>query len=130
MPVATGTATFNAAYRRARAARTVSIGIERRGRSWAVRADALLAAPGLAIDAAQLQSIWSAAHRLIRAGVIHRSSGLGCDHFTLNGVREEEQARLLAAALHAALYGDLAPLDRLVEAGARGVGQGAVDTCG
>ncbi|MYY10733.1 hypothetical protein GT204_17915 [Streptomyces sp. SID4919] len=45
VPDATGLDAFNAAYRAAKAADAVNIGVERRGRRWTVTADTLPAAP-------------------------------------------------------------------------------------
>lgn len=86
------------------------IGIERRGRVWTVKADTLTAAPGHVLDDAAHAAIRSAAVRLARSGEISSSSAPGPVHYTLNGVAGEDRARELAAALHAALYGDPEPL--------------------
>ncbi|MFF1570763.1 hypothetical protein ACFVY1_46855, partial [Streptomyces sp. NPDC058293] len=50
--------------------------------------------------------------RLIRAREIHPDSSAGPVYFVLHDVDNEPRARELAAALHAALYGDLQPLTR------------------
>lgn len=109
IPDATGADAFNAAYQAAKAANAVYIGIERRGRQWTVKADALTAAQHAVDDVAQ-DAIWAAALRLARRGEIRFDSGPGPVHYTLYGVPSEERARELAAALHAALYGELQPL--------------------
>ncbi|MFH8805571.1 hypothetical protein ACH4F6_39575 [Streptomyces sp. NPDC017936] len=49
---------------------------------------------------------------MIRAGEIRSDSSAGPVHFVLHDVADESRARELAAALHAALYGNLAPLAR------------------
>ncbi|MGW7824676.1 hypothetical protein ACWGLF_42975 [Streptomyces puniciscabiei] len=49
---------------------------------------------------------------MIRAGEIRPDSSAGPVYFGLYDVATEQRARELAAALHAALYGNLAPLAR------------------
>ncbi|RPK31970.1 hypothetical protein EES37_34385 [Streptomyces sp. ADI91-18] len=50
------------------------------------------------------------------AGEADRAAA-GPDGLVVHGVADEERARELAAAFHAALYGDLAPLARAVREG-------------
>jgi hypothetical protein len=107
---------FNAAYESARMAGAVYVGIERRGRGWTVKADTLAAGPALTVDKSAQSAICDAAVRLVRRGEIRAGSGLGPVHYTLNGVESEGRAREIAAALHAALYGDAEPLARAVPA--------------
>ncbi|MFB7739818.1 hypothetical protein ACFC08_36895 [Streptomyces sp. NPDC056112] len=114
IPNATGLDEFNAAYQAAKTARAVYVGIERRGRQWTVKADALTAAPQHTVDDTTHDAIRAAALRLARSGEIRPNSGPGPVHYTLNGVEDEHRARELAAALHAALYGDLQLLARAV----------------
>ncbi|MEU4733125.1 hypothetical protein AB0G21_33515, partial [Streptomyces sp. NPDC023588] len=52
--------------------------------------------------------------RLIRNREIRSDSSAGPVYFVLYDVETEGRARELAAALHAALYGDLGPLVRAV----------------
>ncbi|MFB8000389.1 hypothetical protein ACFC4G_47535 [Streptomyces sp. NPDC056002] len=52
--------------------------------------------------------------RLIHSGEIRPDSSAGPVYFALYDVDGEVRARELAAALHAALYGDLNPLSRAV----------------
>jgi hypothetical protein len=101
------TGVFNTAYAAAKAARAVYIGIERRGRGWTVKADTLTALPPHAVDAAVEQAIRHAAVLLVERGEIRADSGPGPVHYTLHGVADHARARVLAAALHTALYGDL-----------------------
>lgn len=110
IPNATGLDAFNAAYEAAKTVRAVYVGIERRGQRWTVKADALTAAPQHTVDDTAHDAIRAAALRLARSGEIRPDSGPGPVHYTLYGVPSEERARELAAALHAALYGDLRPL--------------------
>lgn len=116
IPNATGLKPFNAAYQAAKTACAVYVGIERRGQLWTVKADALTAAPQHAVDDTTHDAIRAATLRLARSGEIRPGSGLGPVHYTLNGVKSEDRARELAAALHAALYGDVEPLTRAVSA--------------
>ncbi|MCZ4126125.1 hypothetical protein [Streptomyces sp. H39-S7] len=114
IPDATGLDTFNAAYKAAKMADAVYVGVERRGRRWTVKADPLTAAAGHVIDDCAHEAVCRAVIRLVRSGEISASSGPGPGYYTLNGVASEGRARELAAALHAALYGDLKPLARAV----------------
>lgn len=116
IPNATGLDAFNAAYKAAKTAKAVYVGIERRGQQWSVKADVLTAAPQHALDDTAHDAIRAAVLRLARRGEIRPSSGLGPVHYTLLGVKNEERARELAAALHAALYGDPQPMDRAIPA--------------
>ncbi|MDX3224487.1 hypothetical protein [Streptomyces sp. ME19-01-6] len=115
IPNATGRDAFDAAYQAAKTANAVYVGIERRGQRWTVKADTLTALQHTVGDATH-DAIRAAAIRLARSGEIRPDSGPGPVHYTLYGVASEERARELAAALHAALYGDLQPLLRSVPA--------------
>ncbi|NEA59746.1 hypothetical protein G3I60_37700 [Streptomyces sp. SID13666] len=116
IPDATGLDTFNTAYQAATMADAVYVGVERRSRRWAVKADTLTAAPGHVIDDCAHEAVRCAAIRLVRSGEISSTSGPrpGPGYYTLNGLPSQDRARELAAALHAALYGDLEPLARAV----------------
>ncbi|GLW47613.1 hypothetical protein Stsp02_32750 [Streptomyces sp. NBRC 14336] len=59
-------------------------------------------------------AIRAAVIRLIRSREIRSDSSAGPVYFVLYDVESEPRARELAAALHAALYGDLEPLARAV----------------
>lgn len=52
--------------------------------------------------------------RLVHNHDVELDAYTGPIHFMMHGVRNEERARELAAALHAALYADLEPLPRAV----------------
>lgn len=114
IPDATGLEAFNAAYRAAKAADAVYVGTERQDRRWTVKADTLTAAPGHIVEDAVIAAIRAATAKLLSSGQIGPSAGTGPVHYTLPGVLEEQRARELAAALHAALYGECEPLDRAV----------------
>ncbi|MFF3460138.1 hypothetical protein ACFYXH_38750 [Streptomyces sp. NPDC002730] len=116
IPDATGLDAFNIAYKAARTARVVFVAVKRRGRRWTVTADALTAAPGHVVDGA-CDAIRDAVIRLVRDREVRSGSSAGLVHITLYDVADEERARELAAAMHAALYGDLEPLARAVPAG-------------
>lgn len=83
---------LNAAYKQAEQQHAVFIAVEQQGRRWTVKADALTAGPHHSAD--------DSAYDAIRSAVIHLI------------VDSEPRARELAAALHAALYGDLEALAR------------------
>lgn len=113
IPDATGVDSFNAAYRQARQQGVVFIAVERQGPRWAVKADGLTA-PRHSIDASVYDAIREAVIRLIGSRQIRSDSSAGPVYFVLHDVGGERRARELAAALHAALYGDLEPLTRAV----------------
>ncbi|GAA0906272.1 MULTISPECIES: hypothetical protein [Streptomyces violaceusniger group] len=50
--------------------------------------------------------------RLVQNREVDLDAYTGPVYFVMHGVRSEDRARELAAALHAALYGDLGPLNR------------------
>ena len=104
-----GVDAFNAAYRHAKQQRVVSVAIERQGPRWTVKADALTA-PQHSIDTAVYDAIREAVVRLVRSRQIRPDASAGPVYFVLHAVDSEPRARELAAALHAALYGALAPL--------------------
>ncbi|MFE2478037.1 hypothetical protein [Streptomyces sp. NPDC059389] len=114
VPYATGTNAFHDAYRSAMAHKAVFVAIESESRQWTVKADTLTAGPG--------HTVADAVNDAIRAAILHLIDNREADfgaytgpvYFMMHGVRSEERARELAAALHAALYGDLEPLARAV----------------
>ncbi|WP_406224156.1 hypothetical protein [Streptomyces canus] len=112
IPDATGR--FDAAYRAAKAQRAVFVGIEREGERWTVKADALTAGPGHVVQDAVNIAVRAAIVRLVRAREAGSDAFAGPVYFMLHGVPSEGRAREFAAAFHAALYGDLAPLHRAV----------------
>ncbi|WEO92825.1 hypothetical protein A6P39_001110 [Streptomyces sp. FXJ1.172] len=114
-PDATGTAAFHAAYRQAMAQQVVFVAIESERRlRWSVKADALTAGSGHTIDEAVNDAVRAAIMRLVRNREIEWDAYAGPVYVMMHGVRSEERARELAAAFHAALYGDLQPLARAV----------------
>ncbi|MET9535739.1 hypothetical protein ABZY02_35180 [Streptomyces sp. NPDC006649] len=110
IPEVTGLARFNAAYNTALRDRAVFIGVGRRSRRWFVKADTLTAAPAHVTGENAQRAIVAAFVRLVGSREISRHSGPGPVHYTMNGLAGEARARELAAALHAALFGDLEPL--------------------
>lgn len=113
IPDVTGLEAFNAAYKAAKQQRAVFIAIERLGSHWTVKADALTA-PQHAIDATVYDAIRTAVIHLIRSREIRPDSSAGPVYFVMYDVETEHRARELATALHAALYGHLEPLARVM----------------
>lgn len=58
------------------------------------------------------EAVREAVIHLIRTRQVRPDSSAGPVYFVLHDVETEDRARELAAALHAALYGDLEPLTR------------------
>ncbi|MGW0604095.1 hypothetical protein [Streptomyces sp. NPDC002640] len=112
VPDATAVDAFNDAYRQAKHQHAVFVAVENQGRRWTVKADALPAGPEHTVADAAYDAIRAAVIRLIRAREIRSDSSAGPVYFVLYDVETEHRARELAAALHAALYGDLEPLAR------------------
>jgi hypothetical protein len=110
VPDVTGADRFAAAYQRARAQHAVFVAVERQGPRWTVKADTLPAGPGHVVDNAMNAAAHDAVVRLVAAGEVRSDAYAGPVYFVLHGVDGEQRARELAAALHAALYGDLEPL--------------------
>ncbi|MFE4777888.1 hypothetical protein [Streptomyces sp. NPDC056713] len=114
IPDATGMDAFNAACKAAKEQRVVFISVEEQGSSlWTVKADALTA-PQHTITATAQDAVREAVALLIRSREIRPDSSAGPVDVVLHDVDSEGRARELAAALHAALYGDLEPLARAV----------------
>ncbi|MFF1594080.1 hypothetical protein ACFVY0_39210 [Streptomyces sp. NPDC058286] len=116
IPDATGLKAFEAACKEAKEQRVVFIAVEQvggPGPRWTVKADALTA-PQHTIDPAAYNAVREAVIRLIHSHEIRPDSSAGPVDFVLHDVDNEPRARELAAALHAALYGDLNPLTRAV----------------
>ncbi len=109
IPDATGIAAFNAAYEAAQGAGAVFVCIARSGQRWTVKADTFTA-PAHVVDEAAAAAIREAAIRLIRDRTVRPGSAVGPAYVVLYDLVGEDRARELAAALHAALYGDLEPL--------------------
>ncbi len=114
IPDASGTEAFHQAYRRAMADGAVFVAIESHGPRWTVKADTLTAGPGHSVDDTVNDAVRNAINRLVH----HREVGVdaysGPIYFMMHNVSSEERARELAAALHAALHGDLEPLNRAI----------------
>lgn len=114
VPDATGADAFNTAYRRAKQQRAVFVAVERQGPRWTAKADVLTAGPHQTVKNGVYDAIRAAIIRLIRTRQIRPDSSAGPVYFVLHDIDSKPRARELAAALHAALYGDLAPLARAV----------------
>jgi hypothetical protein len=113
IPDATNPDTFYTAYHVAKQQRAVFVAIEHSGRQWTVKADALTA-PGHVIDDTVQHAIRTALVHLARTGEISNDSYTGPIYYALFDVADAVRARELAAAPHAALYGDVELLARAV----------------
>jgi hypothetical protein len=111
IPDATGMDAFNAAYRQAKQQRAVFVAVERQGERWTVKADVITASEHV-VDDSVYDAIRTPVIRLIRSREIRPDSCAGPVYFVLYNVSTEQRARELAAAQHAALYGELEPLAR------------------
>jgi hypothetical protein len=79
-----------------------------------VKADALTAGPDHSIDGAVNEALRTAIVHLVHERQAGPDAYAGPIYFMLHDVPSEERARELAAAFHAALYGDLEPLRHAV----------------
>jgi phosphoribosylamine-glycine ligase len=115
IPDATGTEAFHSAYRNAMAQQAVFVAIEFEVRQrWSVKADTLTAGSGHVAADDVNEAVRAAIARLVQSHEVDWSAYPGPVYFVMHGVQSEERARELAAALHAALYGDLELLARAV----------------
>lgn len=114
VPDVTGAGDFDAAYRQAATGRVVFVAIEQQGKWWTVKADTLTAGPGHVVGSQARLAAQNAFARLVRAGEVRGDAYAGPVYYVLHGVPSQDRARELAAALHAALYGDPGPLARAV----------------
>lgn len=108
------TEAFDPVYRAAKAQRAVFVAIEREGQRWTVKVDALTAGAGHTVGDAVNDALRAAIIHLVREREAGADAYAGPVYFMLHDVRGEERARELAAAFHAALYGDLEPLHSAV----------------
>ncbi|WP_369228611.1 hypothetical protein AB5J52_49200 (plasmid) [Streptomyces sp. R39] len=93
----------------------VFIAIESEKRQqWTVKADTLTAGSGHTVDDAVNDAARASITRLVQNREVDLDAYTGPIYFMMHGVSSEARARELAAALHAALYGDLEPLNREV----------------
>ncbi|MFG3208035.1 hypothetical protein [Streptomyces sp. NPDC048192] len=113
IPDASATAAYNAAYKAAKEQHAVFVAIECQAQRWTVKPDALTA-PAHAISNAVYDAICRATLHLIRSREIRPDSSCGPVYFAWYDLEHEHRARELAAALHAALYGNLGPLAQAV----------------
>ncbi|MCX4856128.1 hypothetical protein OG426_41055 [Streptomyces canus] len=114
IPDASRTGAFHQAYRQAMAHSAVFVAIESDGPRWTVKADTLTAGPGHSVDDTVNDAIRSAITHMVENREIGADAYAGPIYFMMHGLSSQERARELAAALHAALYGDLEPLHRAV----------------
>ncbi|MEU9313757.1 hypothetical protein [Streptomyces sp. NPDC048256] len=114
IPDVSGADAFHTAYRQAMAHRAVFVAIESDGPRWTVKADTLTAGPGHSVDDTVNEAVRAAFSRLVHDREIGADAYAGPIYFMMHNVSSEERARELAAALHAALHGDLEPLHRAV----------------
>ncbi|MFL5996388.1 MAG: hypothetical protein ACJ736_19115 [Streptomyces sp.] len=114
IPDASGTEAFHTAYRHAMARQAVFVAIESEGPRWTVKADTLTAGPGHSVDDTVNDAVRAAIARMIDIREVGPDAYTGPIYFMMHSVSSEERAREIAAALHAALYGDLEPLNRAV----------------
>lgn len=118
IPDATGAGAFRSAYREAMAREVVFVAIESEApRQWTVKADTLTAGSDHEVADGVNDAIRAAILHLVRNREADFGAYTGPVYFMMHGVRNERRARELAAALHAALYGDLEPLARAVPSG-------------
>ncbi|MGW7203154.1 hypothetical protein [Streptomyces sp. NPDC054837] len=114
IPDASGTKAFHQAYRQAMADGAVFVAIETDGPRWTVKADTLTAGPGHSVDSAVNDAIRAAINRLVHTREVGADAYTGPIYFMMHNVSSEERTRELAAALHAALHGNLEPLNRAI----------------
>ncbi|MEU7306308.1 hypothetical protein [Streptomyces sp. NPDC007206] len=79
-----------------------------------MKADTLTAGAGHTVADAVNEAVRDTITCLVNSREVDLDAYAGPVYFLLHGVESEERARELAAALHAALYGDLEPLSRAV----------------
>ncbi|MFE9139484.1 hypothetical protein [Streptomyces sp. NPDC007355] len=113
IPDATDAEAFDAAYRAAREQRVVFVAVEHHGLRWMVRVDALTA-PRHILRTAVCEAVREAVACLADTGQVRSDSFAGPVYCVLQDVDSGPRARELAAALHAAFYGDLRPLNQAV----------------
>ncbi|WP_406177903.1 hypothetical protein [Streptomyces canus] len=114
IPDASGTGAFHHAYRQAMADGAVFVAVESDGPRWTVKADTLTAGSGHFVDDTVNDAIRAAITCLVHHREVGADAYTGPIYFMMHSVSSEERARELAAALHAALHGDLEPLNRAV----------------
>lgn len=114
IPHASGTDAFHQTVRQAMADGALFVAIESHGPRWTVKADTLTAAPGHVVDDTVNDAIRAAINRLVHHHKVGVDAYSGPVYFMMHNVSGQERARELAAALHAALHGDLEPLNRAI----------------
>ncbi|MFF4260401.1 hypothetical protein ACFY1L_55715 [Streptomyces sp. NPDC001663] len=92
----------------------VFVAIESDGPHWTVKADTLTAGPTHSLEDTVNDAVRAAIVRIVHTREVGADAYAGPIYFMMHNVSSEERARELAAALHAALHGDLEPLHRAV----------------
>ncbi|MGW3100249.1 hypothetical protein ACWDCC_43230 [Streptomyces sp. NPDC001102] len=114
IPDATGAEAFQEAYRNAMAHHVVFVAIESENSGlWTVKADTLPAGNHTVTETVN-DAVRAAMTLLVDRREADLDAYKGPVYFMMHALRSEERARELAAALHAALYGDIEPLARAV----------------
>ncbi|MER5582304.1 hypothetical protein ABT090_11740 [Streptomyces asoensis] len=114
IPDASGAEAFHRTYRQAVADNAVFVAVESDGPRWTVKADTLPAGPGHSVDDTVNDAIRAAITHMVHTREVGADAYTGPIYFMMHSVSSEERARELAAALHAALHGDLEPLHHAV----------------
>jgi len=92
----------------------VFVAIESDGPSWTVKADTLTAGPGHSVDDTVNDAVRAAITYMVHTREVDADAYTGPIYFMMHSVSSQGRARELAAALHAALHGDLEPLHRAI----------------
>ncbi|WP_406190353.1 hypothetical protein OG331_51730 [Streptomyces sp. NBC_01017] len=114
IPEATGLGAYTAVYQQAKRQRAVLVAVERQAQLWTVTVDTLTAGPAYAVADTVIEALRAAVAHLVRSREIRPDSHASPVYMELYDIGTESRARELAAALHAALYGDLTLLSRAV----------------
>ncbi|MEV5732213.1 hypothetical protein [Streptomyces sp. NPDC052292] len=103
IPDCTEPEAHHAAYRTAKTNDAIFVGIARQGRRWMVELDAFSSSGSVIPDQA-VAVLQSAAEALVVAGTVTQAS-IAPDYVSMRSIENEEKAREIAAAFHAALHG-------------------------
>jgi hypothetical protein len=114
VPEATGLDANTAVYQQAKRQRAVFVAVECQAQRWTVKVDTLTAGPSYDVDDTVIETLRAAVAHLVRSHEIRPDSHASSGYIALYDIGTESRARELAAALHAALYGDLTLLSRAV----------------
>ncbi|MCQ4042998.1 hypothetical protein ACFOSC_13825 [Streptantibioticus rubrisoli] len=103
IPDCTKPEAHHAAYRSAKANDAIFVCIARQGQRWKVELDAM-ASSGPTIPDQAVTVLQSAVEALVSAGTATQAN-IGPDYISMWAIENEERAREIAAAFHAALLG-------------------------